>query len=347
MSGIEPPSIVAQARGKHFSAAFYDFRKAKVPGIDFFNPAILRRADGLWLVTRRSEFLDCFEYGFNELMAFRLDDEHLPQYGQPIICDKLSSREHFEDPRAVLHEGKWWLSACNFVVYPDPNDETGGPKGWTGAHQVLLEIDQEWRTHRRHDPVYGYNGASVFDQRGDEKNWLWFSHQGDLYLIYQTLPHTIVRWDEALRPVAEYVSEIWHPSWKYGHPRGGTCPIRIGKQYLSFFHSSLPWRGGKRRYYMGAYAFEAEPPFQITAVTPKPLLVGSQDDPWAEGKPLVVFPCAALHEFGVWTISLGVNDLVSALARISDSVLARKMSREVKHLPEVKKERSAMERIFA
>jgi predicted GH43/DUF377 family glycosyl hydrolase len=343
MSGIEPPGIVTQAQGKHFAAAFYDFRKAKVPGIDFFNPAIVRRADGLWLVTRRSEFLETFEFGYNELMAFSLDDDHLPLYGKPIYCDKFSSREHFEDPRAVFHNNRWWLSACNFVVYA----EGDGAKTWTGAHQVLLEIDDDWRTHRRHDPIYGKNGAGVFEQKGDEKNWLWFSHEGELHLIYQTLPHMIVRWDEALRPVEEYETEVWLPGWHYGHPRGGTAPIRVGRQFISFFHSSMPWRAGKRRYYMGAYAFEAAPPFHVTAVTPKPLLVGSLEDPWAEGKPLVVFPCAALHEYGVWTISLGVNDLVSARAMISDAVLAHKLSRDVKKTPPRPKELSAAERIYA
>ncbi len=342
---IESPSITIQAQGKHFAAAFYDFRKAKVPGVDFFNPAIVRRHDGLWLVTRRSEFLDSFEFGYNELMAFSLDDDHLPLFGVPIYCDKFSPREHFEDPRAVWHNDQYWLSACNFVIYPEAD---GGGKTWTGAHQVLLEMGKEnWQTHRRHDPVYGFNGSGPFDQRGDEKNWIWFSHENELHLIYQTLPHTVVRWDESLRPVSEFMTEVWHPHWHYGQPRGGTSPIRVGKQFISFFHSSMPWRPPKRRYYMGAYAFQAEPPFAVTAVTPKPLLAGSLDDPWAEGKPLVVFPCAALHEYGVWTISVGVNDLVSARVMITDAVLAKALSVEVKKTESRGKELSAVERIFA
>lgn len=336
---IDAPSILVQAERSGFSCAFYEFRKAKTPGVDYFNSALVRRHDGLWLITRRSEFLADFAFGQNELMAFHLDEEHLPLYGKQVKCDKVSAREHFEDPRAVWHAGKYWLSACNFVVYAREGT-------WTGAHQVLLEINEAWQTERRHDPIYGKNGASVFDQKGDEKNWIWFSHDGELHLIYMTQPHMVVRWDEAMRPVEEYETHFWHPDWKHGLPRGGTNPVRVGNQYVAFFHSSTEWRNGKRRYHMGAYTFEARPPFRVTSVTPKPLLSGSIDDPWAEGKPLCVFPCAALHEFGVWTVSLGVNDLTSARATLTDAVLMARLSREVAEISVAKVEKSRLETVF-
>lgn len=339
-SDNEPPSIVEQAKRQGFTAALYDFRRAKVPGTDYFNCAILRRHDGLWLVTRRSEFLATFQFGQNDLMAFHMEEDHLPLYGKTIMTPRFSDREHFEDPRAFYFQDRLWLSACNFVVFPDR-------VSWTGAHQVLLEIDNSWQSERRHDPPYGHNGTSVFENRGDEKNWLWFPHDDELHLIYLTLPHTIVRWDEALRPTEEYVTEIWHPGWKHGQPRGGTAPVRVGDEYLSFFHSSMPWRPPKRRYYMGAYTFSASPPFQVTGVTPEPLLAGSLDDPWGEGKPLVIFPCAALHENGQWTISAGVNDLVSARIVISDKVLKRRLSREVRKLEKPPPRLSDHEIVFA
>jgi predicted GH43/DUF377 family glycosyl hydrolase len=333
------PSIVEQAKQGGFNAAFYDFRKAKTPGLDYFNPALLRRTDGLWLVTRRSEFLASFQFGQNDLMTFHLDDDHLPLYGKSILVPRFSDREHFEDPRAFYHAGGLWLSACNFVVFPDR-------VSWTGAHQILLEINEYWQTERRHDPPYGKNGTSVFEQRGDEKNWLWFSHEEELHLIYLTLPHTVVRWDTSLRPVQEFVTDHWHPAWKWGEPRGGTAPIRVGDEFISFFHSSTPWRPPKRRYHMGAYAFAASPPYQVTAVTPRPLLSGSLDDPWGEGKPLVVFPCAALREKGNWTVSLGVNDLVSARVTISEKLLNSRLSREVKKITPEKPRLSSTELIY-
>jgi predicted GH43/DUF377 family glycosyl hydrolase len=168
-----------------------------------------------------------------------------------------------------------------------------------------------------------------------------------LHLVYWTFPHTIVRWDEALRPSEEYITQVWHTGWRHGEPRGGTAPVKVGDEFISFFHSSMPWRPPKRRYYMGAYAFQAEPPFTVTAVTPEPLLAGSLDDPWGEGKPLVVFPCAALHEDREWTISLGVNDLVSARAVIPHHLLMRRLSREVKKIMPPPPTISPVQTVFA
>jgi hypothetical protein len=158
-----------------------------------------------------------------------------------------------------------------------------------------------------------------------------------------TVPHQIVRWNDSLQVEEVYESKLWHPAWKHGQPRGGSAPVRIGDTYFSFFHSSTPWKNGKRQYHMGAYTFEAKPPFKVTSVTPKPILSGSIKDPWGPDKPLVVFPCAAITELSqgkairngnaigrrydlIWTISLGVNDLVSAYATISHSWLLKKLS---------------------
>ncbi len=335
----EPPSIVDQAEAIGCHCAFYDFRKAKVPGIDYYNPALLQRDDGLWLITRRSCFRHDLKYGFNDLMTFKLDDLHLPQFGFPIRIPS-DKAEHFEDPRITIHNGRYFLSATNFIIYPN--------RTWTGAHQALIEIDHEWRTIKRYDPVYGGNrGKNPKFQRGDEKNWLWFSHDGALHMIYMTRPHVVLRWNEKFSEAEEWTTKIGHPAWKHGQPRGGSAPIRIGDEYFSFFHSSIDWRGSLRRYAMGAYAFEAKPPFTITRMTTKPLLVGSLNDPWALGKPLVVFPCAAILNKEWWTVSLGVNDMVSAHFMIPHHLLSKKLDRNVTELPDAVPARDPLEKVFA
>jgi hypothetical protein len=66
--------------------------------------------------------------------------------------------------------------------------------------------------------------------------------------------------------------------WDYGEARGGT-PAKLiwtkpyGWRYLTFFHSQR--HTGIYRvlsYYMGAYLFEPTPPFQITHMTPDPII---------------------------------------------------------------------------
>jgi predicted GH43/DUF377 family glycosyl hydrolase len=60
---------------------------------------------------------------------------------------------------------------------------------------------------------------------------------------------------------------------------------------------------------MGVYAFQSQPPYRITRMSSMPLLSGSKQDKWFEGKPLVVFPNGAVIKDGLWTVVFGVNDL--------------------------------------
>jgi predicted GH43/DUF377 family glycosyl hydrolase len=145
------------------------------------------------------------------------------------------------------------------------------------------------------------------------------------HLIYLTRPHEIVKWNQWNEPGEVYKTEETNPLWTHGDPRGGTPPVLVGKEYWSFFHSSLPWLHQKRRYFMGAYAIEAQPPFRITRMTSLPLLTGSKQDVWHPPQPLVVFPCGAIHRNKTWLISMGVNDLMSAWIEIPHDDLVHLM----------------------
>jgi len=259
----------------------------------------------MWLVARRSKDHHPFPYGFNDLMAFKIEHKHTPAYGVKIEVPSFAHGEHVEDPRCVSFNGTLWISACNFVVF-------GGGQTWSGAHQIIFDVGKDWRAIHRYDPVYGQNGSHTLHNRGDEKNWLWVWIDGLPHLIYQTFPMVVVKFNSVFRATAVFETRGMHPEWVYGQPRGGTPPVRVDNEYWTFFHSSIPWRGKKRRYFMGALAFDAASPFRITRMTPRPILVGSQHDYWCEGKPLVTFPCGAILRAGEWIISLGVNDLKSA-----------------------------------
>src|SRR6266550_9631566 len=78
------PSIIDQAKASAWIAEYYDFGKAEIPGIEYFNPAIIERPDGLWLLVRRSEpHPHGFEYGQNDVWAFMLDETgKVPKMGK-------------------------------------------------------------------------------------------------------------------------------------------------------------------------------------------------------------------------------------------------------------------------
>ena len=184
----------------------------------------------------------------------------------------------------------------------------------------MAVLNHIFQPEHKWDPIYGFNGGSIHTGSGNEKNWTWFEHDGTPHLIYNTEPHTVVRWHRE-RP--SEVHETPTKPWLFGHKRGGTSAIRIGDEYLCFYHSSTPWTEKKRRYHMGAYCFEAKPPFKITRSTEKPLLSGSKYDPWQEGLPLVVFPCGAIYKNGTWAVSMGINDYCTGLIEIPHADLEK------------------------
>ena len=312
------PSITQQTK---WPCKFFDFGKAKTKEVCFFNCGLVERPDGLWLITRRSRNERNVKIGYNDLMAFRMDENKNLQYGLTMRFQHFFDHEHFEDARAIYHKGVTYISACNFVVI-------NNGRGWTGAHQtlnVIRRVDPKnvWVVDQRIDPVYGFNGAAIGKDTGAEKNWLWFFHQGLLHLVYQTDPHIVARFSPNGVFEQEYKTGSNPLKWDYGIIRGGTPPVLTenGDEYLSFFHSSLPDEKYHRRYYMGAYTFEAQPPFKITRITRSPLLAGSAADVWSKDKPLVVFPCGSRLKGGKWLVTMGVNDLTSAWIEIPHSDL--------------------------
>lgn len=317
----EPPSILEQTK---WPVGFFDFSKSKLPvqpGVDYFNCALLERPDGDFLIVRRSRNHPGMPWGINDLVAFELHGIE-PREGIPIKISAQHQGEHFEDPRSIWHDGRAWISCTNFVW---------GQK-WTGAHQILAEVGSDWKSTARHDPVYGNNGAHVWANRGFEKNWLWFFHDGKPHLLYLSQPMVILEWSEDFKRYREHISRKTQQAglWHFGQIRGGSPPIRIGEEYWTFFHSSMADAcAGNRRYFLGAMAFEAKPPFNITKITGRPLLRGSAADRFSPHKPLTVFCCGAIHRRGKWLLSAGINDLDSAWAVIPHDELEKEM-REIK-----------------
>lgn len=296
------PSITKQTP---WPCGFYNFGEAKKYGYRFFNPANIMRPDGEWLIARRARPMDGTVDGMNDLVAFKIDSATR----QPILSyqckfPKRYNHEHYEDPRVMYLGGEVYLSASTF--------HRMGKNRWALVHQVLARMGKDWTCSKLYDPIHGFNGGTPLMQTGFEKNWLWFEHEGRFFMVYRNQPHEVVEFDERLKVVKVHKTSFGNPLWQHGEIRGGTPPVRVGNEYFSFFHSSTPWIGKKRRYHMGLYAFEANPPFRITRMSTLPILSGSKDDPWFEGLPLVVFPCGAIFRNGIWTVSLGVNDCESA-----------------------------------
>jgi predicted GH43/DUF377 family glycosyl hydrolase len=316
--GTPPLSVQAEKEGWEFG--FYDFGKAEEPGVDWFNPGLVQRPDGLWLLVRRSVRENLF--GRNEVCAILLNDSgRIPKGGKKLEWLEAEADEQHEDARAVYVEGlnQVLVSACNFVWY-------GDGEGWTGATQVVGFFDSEWECKIKHRPPIEGNPPQLtkIDPSQYNKNWVPFFHGGQFHLIYKTDPWSIFRFGESWN---DFDREFIRPgaTWKWGTIRGGTPPVLVDGLYWTFHHSSLPWRGNYRRYYAGALALEPQWPFRPVLISETPILMGSQQDPWEQRKPVCVFPCGSVYRDGKFLITMGVNDLKSAWCEIPYESLRKKM----------------------
>lgn len=273
-------------------------------GTYYFNPAIIQEPSGQILLfarrcrNKREKDEDVY-LEKNDIVVFELTKD-LGAIKKALL--NLTSHmpgEQFEDPRVVKFGDKYGLSCCTFVPFK------------SYAHQAMFVLDKQFLNVARFDPIYGNNYAQAMVNDGHEKNWLYFVHDNTPHMVYSANPHVVVRLNGRLEKEAEYVTDEFNPLWKFGEVRGGSNPILVDGLYWTFFHSSLPWINKKRRYYMGAYAFEAKAPFRIVRMTTLPLLTGTNQQDWWPGLPAVVFPCGAFYDSAKnhFVVSYGINDV--------------------------------------
>jgi len=198
------PSIRTQTP---WQVGVFGFGKAEAPDkVAYFNPGLVERADGLWLVARRSENRPGISIGMNSLMAFKLDGHLAPMYGVPIKMLPRFPGEHFEDARVVQRHDTTWVSCSNFIVFPRKPKEL-----WTGSQIAVCPVNERWEATDRIDPVYGNNAKQARGGNDIEKNWLWFwpgasnapnnAGDGGPHLVYSASggEHRVVRFTNGLR----------------------------------------------------------------------------------------------------------------------------------------------------
>ena len=126
-------------------------------------------------------------------------------------------------PRLLVYAGKLWVLYCHFrlpsllyLAEIDPNTLHA-----VGSGRPLLLDDRQWQ----------------------EKNWMPFEYEGELLAVYSISPHVVLHLDlesAAVIRCRRIHSIAWDVSAyarRFGQPRGGTPPVRVGDAYYMFFHS--------------------------------------------------------------------------------------------------------------
>lgn len=309
----------------------------------------------LFLTTKRLQF-DQFPGAYNPsliqvedgfLMTFRYSTEplstedatsyigivHLSSDLQPISEPQLLETRNEYSKTMPQSEDARIFSYLNrlFLVYND-SLELNCPNAWERRDMFVSEIYRFGSEYILSQPlklcyVEGYQYQYW------QKNWVPFDWDNRLYFSYSLSPHRVLSTD--LRDGSCFLFQETSPQikWDYGKLRGGTPPIVVDGEYLAFFHSSIPIETNASigwimwHYFMGAYTFQKEPPFQITKYTPEPLLTKGFYTP-SEYEKRVIFPGGLVivgstiymaygkDDQEIWIATMDLNELKKRLVPV-------------------------------
>jgi predicted GH43/DUF377 family glycosyl hydrolase len=273
----------------------------------YFNPGVCERDGVPHLFTRRWRYSQKDPHwkgsdNTSDLAIWRIND-NMTLANTPII-PRLPLRhpsEQWEDPRVVV--GQDGVARVSFVTWTHK-------KPWP-FHQVFARLSADWsQVEGVLEPTYGNNTPNHQIPSGPEKNWTWFEHDSVWHCRYGINPSDVFSITAEGKLLGAWHGKEVDLPWKHSAPlRGGTPPVSVGSEYVTFFHSHLPWNGTRRRYFMGALAFEAKPPFALTRITRTPILSGSTQDMMGLPNALpCIFPSGAIIRDDKWLVTFGVND---------------------------------------
>lgn len=275
----------------------------------YFNPSIVEKDGRRWLFTRRQRYSFNPWVSNNDLAIWEIR-KNMTLRDCPII-PKLTlgiKGEQFDDPKSIITSGgKCLVSMASWVHH----------QKWH-CRQVIFQLSDDFRTVEHVTiPKFGGNHTDPEKSTRAEKNWCFVQcAHVPWQMVYSINPHVLIS-----------SSRSWENpkldlKWEFGEPRGGTPAVDIGDHFLSFFHSSIPWAPKKNRYYMGCYAFRKEDPYQVTHISSKPILIGSEEDFRSLSSPPVVFPNGCLYDGKKFLITMGINDENCGWISIPDKDIA-------------------------
>lgn len=289
-----------------------------------FNPSIAQTEFGILLTFRYLP--DPEMLWISQIGIVRLDENTLEPLGNPQLLQiRLPDSKipcQAEDARIFSCDGK------TYIIYND-NPEIINPGEFQRRNMFIAQINEIDHTFVISEPIKLYH-YDQYSKSNIQKNWAPFEWDRAMLLSYSINPHEVLHPNldnGRCLPVAQ--TKITD-NWQFGNLRGGTPALMIDGEYLSFFHSSLSMRSpvSKRRvkhhYFMGALTFSADPPFQITKITPMPIAPkGFYQPTYTEKK--VIFPGGFFIQGPYLYVAYGRDDREIWIAKIDKDLLKATM----------------------
>lgn len=233
------------------------------------NPSILKTDQGFLLSFRITQ------YPWISQIGVVLLDEQFEPIIEPQILDTRSDNKEI-----ASHSEDATLFTYNNRIYLLYNDIIEVNRPWYGDRRdmFLAELIEEEGVFTLKSPLKLIYEQKYFNQLW-QKNWAGFVWNNQLLLKYSTYPHEILfpsLADGACYSCYETTPQI---DWQFGHLRGSGAALMVDGEYLAFFHSGIQVtsavtseRDHLWHYFAGAYTFSPNPPFEITRISPHPIV---------------------------------------------------------------------------
>jgi predicted GH43/DUF377 family glycosyl hydrolase len=291
-----------------------------------FNPSIIRFEEKFLLTFRYCP--DSNNAWLNQIGVVLLNDS-FEQISEPQLLNtrpkNSKTPSQAEDARIFSYRGRL------FLIYND-NVEIIFPRSWERRDMYMAELLWDHQQYTLSSPLKLVYEEKYHSQKW-QKNWIPFEWNNQLLLSYTLNPHEVI-YPNLMSGECYHCYDSWEPlNWSMGTLRGSTPPQLVDGEYLAFFHSAIimaspaSWGWEIWHYFMGAYTFSAEPPFQITKMTPSPIIEEGFYTP-SNAEKRVIFPGGFVvsgpyiylaygkDDREVWIATLDKEALKSALAPI-------------------------------
>ncbi len=243
----------------------------------------------------------------SDFIGIAILDENFKVKKEPIKIDVKSTKA--EDPRIFKYKNEY------FLLYND-----------------ILPIKHYCRVMKiaklTKDFKVEYQTSLDLHIKPVEKNWVPFVKDNKLLLSYNLMPHKVMELEDTRKNSLIHYTYENNPCfsrffWDWGEPRGGTPAKLVNGEYLAFFHSCF---GKKKKWYvMGAYTYQANPPYKVTKVSKYPILFGKIKNT------RIVFPCGFIEQKennkNLIYVSYGENDSISKIVVIDKEKLYESMQK--------------------
>ena len=274
------------------------------------------------------------EYDNGYLMAFRYDtytlpiNRHLEDFRQHIGVIRLDKNFQPQGPVHMILGDRTYdprllkIDDTIYIIFSSSGQTD--PHSLISSHLNLCTIDYS----EVGVTVSNRISLNVSFQQNWEKNWVPFNYKNMIYLEYTINPQVVIipyLMDGSCKASSRNSQNI---HWPYGIIRGGTPALPIEEDYLGFFHSSkIDSKTNKYTYYVGAYIFSNDPPFNLKKVSSEPFshpnFYSTKHSPSTTSR--VIFPGGFVIRDDKIYLCYGENDAAIKVMVLDKSELYRSM----------------------